>query len=295
MLLNTKIKEILIFPSKFFPGVNYGYSKMCIITIQKTVDKEIALENDIRIITNLKQPEDIDEITHKRDLSNYSVEILKQKEVFESLDKAFLIKSGQGIRDLINTSSVTLNDIAFCVTGIYTGDNKKYFKVASENVKNNISKCPVIEENEINNNYLEVENILEGIDATNAFIPIVKGSSDSYVRKNDWYIDWSKEAVKQYNTNKKARFQNSQFYFKKGIALPMVKSSKIRANLIENQVFDQSVVGIFPKEEKYLYLMLAFFNSEIFNSIINAINPTANNSANYVKRYRLSFLKIYLI
>lgn len=284
MLLNTKIKEILIFPSKFFPGVQYGYSKMCIITVQKTADKNVALNNDVRIITDLKQPSDIDEITHERDLSKYSVEVLNQKEIFNSVDKAFLIKAGKGVRNLINSSALTLGDVANCVTGIYTGDNKKYFKVASDKVKNNLSKCPVVEESEINKNFLEIENIIEGIDSENAFIPVVKGSSDSYIRRNDWYIDWSKDAINHYNTDKKARFQNSQYYFKKGIALPMVKSSKIKANLIENQVFDQSVVGIFPKEEKYLYFMLAFFNSDVFNSIINTINPTANNSANYVKK-----------
>ncbi len=284
MLLNTKIKEILIFPSKFFPGVQYGYSKMCIITIQKTIDKNIALNNNIRIITDLKKPSDIDDITYNRDVSKYSVDILNQKEIFDSVNKAFLIKAGEGIRNLINSSSLTLGDIANCVTGIYTGNNKKYFKVASDKVKNNLSKCPIIKENEINNDFLRIANIIEGIDASNTFIPVVKGSSDSYIRQNNWYIDWSKDAIDHYNTDKKARFQNPQFYFKKGIALPMIKSSKIKASLIENQVFDQSIVGIFPKEEKYLYFLLAFFNSDVFNSIINTINPTANNSANYVKK-----------
>lgn len=284
MLLNTKVKEVLIFPSKFFPGVQYGYSKMCIVTIQKTDDKNIALNNSVRIITDLKKPSDIDEITHDRDLKQFTVEILNQKIIFDSVDKAFLIKAGEGIRNLINSSVLTLNDIADCVTGIYTGDNKKYFKVASTNVKNNLSKCPVVETDEVNYDFRKIDNIFDGIEGTSVYIPVVKGSSDSYIRKNDWFIDWSKEAINHYKTDKKARFQNSQYYFKKGIALPMVKSSKIRANLIENQVFDQSVVGIFPKDEKYLFFMLAFFNSDVFNSIINTINPTANNSANYVKK-----------
>ena len=64
----------------------------------------------------------------------------------------------------------------------------------------------------------------------------------------------------------------------------MVKSSKIRAFLLENRVFDQSIVGIFPKDTSKLYYILAIMNSDIINNLIHTINPTANNSANYVKQ-----------
>lgn len=284
MLLNTKIKEIVIFPSKFFPGVSYGYSKMCIITVQKTVDFNEALNNQIRIITDLKEPINLDDITHDRDLSNYTVNFVKQKDIYDSESKAFYLVGGQGIRDLINSNDTKLGDVADCVTGIYTGDNKRFFKVANAKVKNNQSKCPVVNEDEIDNDFLLRDNLLEGIEGERHFIPVVKGNADKYVRKNDWYIDWGKDAITEYNTNKKARFQNSSYYFKKGIALPMVKSKKIKANLIENQVFDQSVVGVFPKEENLLYYLLGFFNTDVFNTIVHTINPTANNSSNYIKK-----------
>ncbi|RKJ30994.1 hypothetical protein D7X33_40870, partial [Butyricicoccus sp. 1XD8-22] len=251
LLLNTKIKEIVIFPSNFFPGVSYGYSKMCIITVEKVIDFNNALNNEIRIISDLKKSIDLDDITNERDLNKYKVETLKQKDIYDSVDKAFLLQGGEGIRDLINNIDKKLGDVADCVTGIYTGDNKRFFKVANSQVRNQ-SKCPIIEEKEINNDYLQHEDILKGIEGERHFIPVVKGSADNYVRDIDWYIDWSKEAIDFYNTNKKARFQNSQFYFKKGIALPMVKSSKIKANLIENMVFDQSVVGVFPHKEEHL-------------------------------------------
>ena len=35
LLMNTVIEEIVLFPSKFFPGVNFGYSNLCIITLTK--------------------------------------------------------------------------------------------------------------------------------------------------------------------------------------------------------------------------------------------------------------------
>ena len=64
----------------------------------------------------------------------------------------------------------------------------------------------------------------------------------------------------------------------------MVKSSYIKAFLIENRVFDQSIVGIFPKDKSKLYYILAIMNSDAINELIHTINPTANNSANYVKQ-----------
>lgn len=285
MLLNTKVVEIVMFPSSFFPGVNYGYAGMCMITVEKTYDYNEALNNDIRVIKGLREPINITDITNNENLSNYKIEELKQKEIFQSVDKAFYIKAGQGIRNLINDKNTTrLEDLADCVTGIYTGDNKRYFKVANDKVKNNIGKCPTINKEEISYDYLNKDNLLQGIEGKEHFIPVVKGSASKYIRSNDWFIDWSVEAVNAYNTNKKARFQNSSYYFKKGIALPMVKSKSIRANLIENQVFDQSVVGVFPKDERLLYYLLGFFNTKVFDVIIHTINPTANNSANYIKK-----------
>jgi hypothetical protein len=97
-------------------------------------------------------------------------------------------------------------------------------------------------------------------------------------------MNWSEEAVNHYKTDKKARFQNPQFYFKFGVGVPMISSSSITASLIENKLFDQSIVGVFPKDEKLTYFLLAFFNSPTCNQLIRTINPSANNPANYIKK-----------
>ena len=94
---------------------------------------------------------------------------------------------------------------------------------------------------------------------------------------------WDSETVSFYKADKKARFQNYEYYFKTGIGIPMVKSSRIKAFLMQNRVFDQSIVGIFPKDKTKLNYILALMNSDIINQIIHIINPTANNSANYIK------------
>lgn len=45
---NTKILEISIFPSSFFPGVNFGYADLCIISLKKIMIKRLVfLTNSI--------------------------------------------------------------------------------------------------------------------------------------------------------------------------------------------------------------------------------------------------------
>lgn len=283
LLLNTKIKEILIFPSKFFPGVSFGYSNISIITLQKA-EKQENFDNVINIITELKSQEVIRDITNGK-LEDVNITQISQDEVFKSVDSTFFIKGDEIYRDIINNSQNTLGDIADCVTGIYTGNNSEFMKVRDITVKNSKGYSK-IEENEIYDYEDAKGNILDGIDSEVAYLPIVKGASNmKYLRlTDDWFIDWSKDTIVKYKTVKKARFQNSQFYFKKGIAIPMVKSSKISATLMDKRVFDQSIVGVFPKKEKYLYYLLGLCNSNTFRDIIHTINPTANNSANYLKK-----------
>lgn len=281
LLLNTKILEILIFPSNFFPGVNFGYSNMCIVTLKKCTNGS-SLDNTIRIIQGLKKVEDIDSIMHNN-IDAYKLDLINQQEIYESVDKAFFVKSDDRIREIINNCNKKLGDLADCVTGFYSGENNKFLKVASSSIRNQ-SNCDIIKPEEINHNYLHCKNILDGISDEKCYIPIAKGSSNEYVRENNWYVNWSKESITHYKSDKKARFQNSQFYFKRGIAITMVKSSKVKASVIDGLVFDQSIVGIFPKEEKYFYFILALLNSDMGNTFIHTINPSANSSANYIKK-----------
>lgn len=279
LLTNTMIREILIFPSKFFPGVSFGYSNLSIITVEKTSKKEDAFNNVVRIIKGMKTDKDLERIRLNNPIEDLTIIKLRQEEIYGVEHHAFILNNGQ-LSDLISNTELQLGDIADCVTGIYSGDNKRFFVVANESVRSSAG-YPIVSDNEVDTNCVSLTGTEEF-----KYVPIVKSSSRTrYIRDSiDWYIDWSKDAIKHYNTDKKARFQNSQFYFKKGIALPMVKSSKINATLMDKMVFDQSIVGVFPKEDRYYYYILGFLNSDIANQLIHVINPTANNSANYLKK-----------
>ncbi|PYG86770.1 N-6 DNA methylase [Ruminiclostridium sufflavum DSM 19573] len=280
LLENTKIKEILIFPSKFFPGVSFGYSNLSIITVEKTHSTHDALNNTFNVIKGLKVDRDIERIGLRSNIDDLETITLTQRDVYNNEHHAFIL-SNDILSDIISNCETKLGDIAECVTGIYTGNNLGYMGVVDASVKNS-KDYPVVPVDLIDFNC----NSLQGTDEAYKYIPIIKSSSSTkYVRiGNDWLIDWSKDAIKHYNTDKKARFQNSSYYFRTGIGLPMVKSSKINATLMVNRVFDQSIVGIFPKDEKHLYFLLGFLNSDIANKLIHLINPTANNSSNYLKK-----------
>ncbi|UTX65150.1 Eco57I restriction-modification methylase domain-containing protein [Streptococcus constellatus] len=271
---NFVVEEISIFPSKWFPGISFAYSRLSIITIRNS--KKEILTNKIRIFDSMES-----DIDFKR-LKNGFIEpkIIEQSSVINQ--RNINIHLNQKADEILNKSNRTLGDVADCVTGIYTGDNRKYLKVKDFNVRNSKNyECISLDE------IFTKPVTNEGInDSSFNYIPLIKGSMKTpYTQPEDeWFIKWDKSTIREYHTFKKARFQNSNFYFQTGIATPMLKSKKIKAALMDNRVFDQSIVGVFPKDIGDLYYLLALLNSDIVNEIVHNINPTVNNSANYLKR-----------
>ena len=276
ILTRTKIKEIALFPSSFFPNVNFGYANLSIITLQKNSDIENNLGNQFNI--NLDY-ENVNQLNTKE----ITKILFKQKDIYENKDHAFIISKDNHVADLIKNTKTIIGDIADCVTGFYSGNDKKFLKVISKDIRNG-KRYEVAEKDTICEKLDNTPNLLDGLNNEKHFIPIVKGGNVKYLKPDNWFMDWSENAVKHYKTDKKARFQNPKYYFKYGIGVPMISSSSITASLIENKLFDQSIVGVFPKDESLTFYLLAFFNSDICNKLIRIINPSANNPANYIKK-----------
>jgi phospholipid N-methyltransferase len=272
ILQNTTVEEIALFPSKFFPGVNFGYSKLSIITL---INNNKNLSNTISVLDNFKEAGQLNS------QQNIRKTIIKQGDILENNHCAFILSDNKRFNILLKNSPLHISDIAYCVTGIYTGNDKKFIKVLNHAVRNS-KNYEIITETE--KSHTCFDNALTGFDAAPFYIPIVKGGNTRYLKSDLWFIDWSKDAVTMYKSNKKSRFQNSQFYFKQGIAVPMVGSNSVSASILNNRLFDQSIVGVFPKDEKYIYYLLAFFNAAICSKLLRIINPSANNSANYIKK-----------
>lgn len=64
----------------------------------------------------------------------------------------------------------------------------------------------------------------------------------------------------------------------------MVVSGSLTGALLERRLFDQGIVGVFPENSAIMMFLLGFFNSSIATKVLRDINPTANNSVNYLKR-----------
>jgi len=279
ILTKTKIIELALFPSSFFPGVNFGYANLSIITLQKCNNKKECLDNSFKVINGFNNVNQLTDLTDKK-LNTLS---FVQKTIFTNLDHAFFIANNSKIIEIINNTGVKIGDIAHCVTGFYSGNDKKYLQVIGFDLKNG-KNYNLVDVKTINEDYKNNPNILDGIEGDKCFLPIVKGGNTKYLKPESWFMNWSRKAVQHYKIDKKARFQNSQFYFKFGIGIPMISSRNITASLIENKLFDQSIVGVFPKDEKLTYYLLAFFNSPTCDKLIRTINPSTNNPANYIKK-----------
>lgn len=278
LLANTKIKELALFPSSFFPGVNFGYANLCIITLEKCSDVSQNLSNEILVRTNFKT---VDELEKR---NSGVMRTISQKAVLEGVGSAFMFNSTDKITKLVNDRSITrIGDIASCVTGFYSGNDKVYLHPINCEIKNSKKYIRANNEN-IRTTPLSQKEKECGISESNCLVPIVKGGNIEYVKPSHWFMDWSVQAIAEYRESKKCRFQNSDFYFKNGIGIPMIRSSKLTGALIEGRLFDQSIVGIFPKDETWVYYLLGFFNSSVCTELINAINPSTNNSANYIKK-----------
>lgn len=279
ILTKTKIVDLALFPSSFFPGVNFGYANLSIITLQKANNAGECLGNEFKVLNSFKNVEQLGNINE----SELNVFSFTQNEILSNPDYAFLISNNSAIAAAINNSKLKIGDIASCVTGFYSGDDKTFLKVNSPDLKNG-KNYDLVHADSVNRDYENIQNILDGIEGEKYFVPIVKGGNVKFLKPEGWYMNWSREAVSHYKKDKKARFQNPQYYFKYGVGVPMISSSSITASLIENKLFDQSIVGIFPKDKSLIFYLLAFFNSPTCNKFIRTINPSANNPANYIKK-----------
>lgn len=280
ILENTCIEEIVLIPSRFFPGVKFGYSNLCILSLTKS---EPYRSHQITIINVPKKIEDLYKVTRgKIDNDNYHDQI-NQLDVLETKDYSFYLGSERKVRILINNSKMNLGDIAHCVTGICSGNNKKYYKPISGEIKR--SKGYILaSQDDIEDTFLSQKDLINGLSSKKSLIPILKGGQDAFYKNTEWYILWSRDAVEEYKHSPSARFQNAGYYFREGIGVPMVRSKHLRAFMLEKRLFDQSVVGIFPHDISLMYYLLALLNTDICNYLIGTINHTTNNSANYIKR-----------
>jgi tRNA1(Val) A37 N6-methylase TrmN6 len=273
LLEKFTIESIDVFRSSLFPGISFGYAGLCIISIRAEKPKSNH-SFSVRCINSLG---DFTESTNMKSNGNNII----QKDIFDSESLSIPISANESVFSKLSNNIIKMVDIADCVTGFYSGNDRVFLRKASALVKGSADYL-IVNSSSIETKPSTLKNPLNGIEGSKHFIPILKGGGYNFMKPTQWYVDWSQDAVEDYKTNKKSRFQNSSYYFKTGIGFPMVTSKHPTAALIEESLFDQSIVGIFPKSSVDLYFLLAYCNSPVFWVCLKDINPSANNSARYI-------------
>src|SRR5690606_24135194 len=194
LLTQTQIVELALFPSSLFPRVNFRFS---IITMRKKSDYKECLENEFTVVNGFSNVEQLNEMSFSG-LKRYS---FLQKDISNNPDHAFLIAENSNVQQLINNSKLKVGDIADCVTGFYSGDDKHFLQVIRSDLKNG-KNYDLVKIETINTDYKNNAAILNGIENGQHFLPIVKGGNTKYLKPESWFMNWSKEAVQHYKTDK---------------------------------------------------------------------------------------------
>lgn len=267
--------HIIQFKSGRFETVNFGYGNLCIIAGNA---RELRPTDQIRWVdaTEYKGPLSVDLFNSESVVMGTSLLELTHTGWLHPLQ-----------RDALEfcCDTVTLGEIAECRTGIYSGDNTRFFGCDHSLGKQRGNGHPIDWDAQVRMTPLSDEEKKKGVSGEPKYVPLIKGGHRSPFENTHWAVNWSTDAIRYYSRDGKARLQNSQFYFKKGLAVPMVTSGRISASLFEQAVFDQGVVGVFPNDSAYISFLLIYLNSELVaRKLKRAINASTNNSANYMKR-----------
>lgn len=283
LLQNYTIEQITLFPSKFFPGVNFGYSGLSIISLSNSLPSQ---DSHLLLIDQVSSPEVLSELAQKIiPLTRCVTTPILQKQLLAN-DHIEITKPSIAQEIVLSPrTKSTLGNLAEVRTGFYSGNNRIWLRRKDATVARSKEYKDVCNK-QIRDRYSDYRSLLKGLKGQQHFIPILRGGAAPFVKSTDWYVDWSESAVIAYRQpgDNPARFQNSKFYFQQGIGVPMVASTRLTASLLDNRLFDQSIVGIFPKDYKLLLFILGFLNTNLAHVLLRRINNTANNSANYLKR-----------
>jgi len=267
--------HIIRFPSKLFETVNFGYGNLCIVAGEKR---------------SIRQTDTVRWLDLFGDDAFLSMESLESGErlagslliehTHSGWSSALFSPDHQDVR-----SSTTLGDIAECRTGIYTGDNERFIGYDAARITRRLNGHSIDWSKQVYKEPLTEYEQVYGLSGDRCYVPFIRGGHRDAFETTAWAIKWSPEAIEFYKTNKKARLQNSRFYFKTGISVPMVTTKRISAGTMCNAVFDQGVVGVFPNRSSDGLALLLYLNSSLASERMKTlVNGSANNSANYLKR-----------
>ncbi|WP_179991642.1 Eco57I restriction-modification methylase domain-containing protein [Acinetobacter sp. YH16058] len=267
--------HIIRIPSKSFETVSFKYGNLCVIAGNKEKLKNsdtVVLSEALEGLTSATIPEPKLYIQGEKLITT----------IEQGWSKYALVEQ----ESIVSKDWLTLGDLAECKTGIYTGDNVTYIGFDPLLSKRKTNGHVIDWKKDVYTAEIYEAEKLNGLKAgKKLYVPFIRGGHRDVFEKPSNAILWSEDAIKFYKENKKSRFQNASFYFREGISMPMVSSSRISASYMKDSVFDQGVVGIFPNDKKNIEALIIYLNSSLASKLMKGlVNGSANNSANYIKQ-----------
>lgn len=192
-----------------------------------------------------------------------NAETIKQKIFYEYQDYVFLTDLPQSLRKLYSEKKclgLGEKPIAECRVGIKIGDNEDQF---------------------VTKKWMIPDRFLR----EKKFVLISKTNPESFIRdyQDAVYWEYDGSGIKD---NPGCLWQNSEFYFKKGLSYNLGgRIFKVR-KIQEEVLFTQGSSGIFFSEEykQYEDYFLGILKSKVVNYFLIKINPTNNTTPNDVKK-----------
>ena len=193
------------------------------------------------------------------------------RDVFaESVPEVINLPTANGNRPVkVNTvrgrNVVKLGDLAVIKIGLQSGDNPRFYR-AAKGVTGGAAKGgykevdPKLTLKEEMLSLVSLDEQKNGIQVNDPssdryFLPLDKAAASDiasgllpmFWRPIEFYIDWSRSAVETYKNLSGARFQGSEYYFRKGISFSNTGIYSPTYRLSHGGVFDQTGSCIFSE------------------------------------------------
>ena len=267
--------HIVRFSSKQFGTVNFGYGNLCIIAgTHCPLTPDMTVEWIDAVGSRYSLREDLEQCTTK----------ISGGALLNSTNGGWSTELAMPAA-VANGNWTYLGEIAECRTGIYTGDNERFIGYDPIRVSRRLNGHPIAWARDVHMAMLTEDEKEAGIHGEASYVPLIRGGHREAFDETAWAVKWDEASIAFYRTNRKARLQNSKFYFRQGLSVPMVSTSRISAALMQDAVFDQGVVGVFPNALEHIPALLLYLNSQFASKTMKRIvNGSANNSANYLKK-----------
>lgn len=161
-----------------------------------------------------------------------------------------------------------VDSFAYPKQGLATGDNNRFLKLWFE-----------VDYNKIDFDCLTKE---EALATEKKWFPYNKGGGyRKWYGNNEYVINWKKDGL-ELRSFKGSVIRSPQYYFREGLSWCKVTSGNFSMRYIPNGfIFDVAGCTLFT-DEKDMYYLLAFMNSNVNEAILKFISPTLNYEVGHI-------------